>query len=670
MTVIDLDRSNGPSWQPEDSGWALGTSGLGWTLFIPEDGNAAACARSAAQTQPKLEQSRDRTSFKWIWTRLRSDSGREHDITVTMTLVIEGSTLRSELDVVNDSDHDVTSAHFPSINGLAVPGGRALRALTRDYYGARWRDLWPRFEWSKGYYGTLRPTLMTDSLVFGNPTAPFTVMSDGIESIAVAIVGPTPTITSWQWELEPGYSDTIGDYIGPDSGAELHFHVVHLLDMAPGERRLLPGVELTHAIGGWPEALTRYRDQRRKLRASSSRVAEPSWAAHPTAWYQVGLNTAAGERRYSFSDVPELARQCASAGVDVLHVIGWNTGGQDRNNPSHDPDPALGGAVGLAAAIDECHKLGVKVVLFAKFTWADQATQRFRDELIASAVRDPYGDYYRNPGYQYLVPHQLLDVSTRRLVPMCFLHEDYIRVCEAEFDKVIATGADGMLFDEAMHHTPALLCYAEDHGHRPGESVYAGDIALANRLRARVPAGREFLFAGETLYEDLQSSYEMSYIRSHYADHAPLTRFVNPELRMLTTVTGFDDRNQINQGVVYGYQFCYEPKHFKGTLHDMPQTVAYGRRADQLRVELAEHLWDGTYLGPVPLDSAPDTPHATARWRAGDGSDVLVLANYHATETARFTITLPVAESRTIDTPWVPTKSAVRVAPRSLMVVR
>ena len=355
------------------------------------------------------------------------------------------------------------------------------------------------------------------------------------------------------------------------------------------------------------------------------------------------------------------------AGVEVLHVIGWNDGGQDRNNPSHEPDPALGGAAGLSSAIAECQALGVRVVLFTKFTWADLAAARFRSELHASAVRDPYGDIYRLAGYQYLTPHQLMDVNPRRLVPMCFLHEDWLRVCEEEFDRVVATGADGMLFDEAMHHTPALKCYASDHGHPVGASVYANDGELARRLRARAPEG--FLFAAETVYEDLQPSYQLSYIRSHYVDHAPLTRYVNPGLRMLTTVSGFDDRNQVNQALLYGYLLCYEPYHFKGRLTDMPATVAYGRSAERLRTKLREYLWDGMFQRAGELPTGP-VPLRTALWHRRDGSALLAVANYNDEALTVDAASLGFSEYRDIEGDWTAAHGPVPIAGRGLLVLR
>ena len=102
--------------------------------------------------------------------------------------------------------------------------------------------------------------------------------------------------------------------------------------------------------------------------------------------------------------------------------------------------------------------MGVKVILFAKFTWADRATPRFRDDLVRMPSRTPTATT-STTGYQYQTATQLLDINTKRLVPMCFLSEEYLRVCDEEFKKTVELGAAGILFDECLHHSPALLCF-------------------------------------------------------------------------------------------------------------------------------------------------------------------------------------------------------------------
>ena len=61
---------------------------------------------------------------------------------------------------------------------------------------------------------------------------------------------------------------------------------------------------------------------------------------------------------------------------------------------------------------------------------------------------------------------------------MCFQSEDYLRVCDEEFRKTVELGADGILFDECLHHSPTLLCFDPDHGHRHGAPTYANDRKL------------------------------------------------------------------------------------------------------------------------------------------------------------------------------------------------
>ena len=67
----------------------------------------------------------------------------------------------------------------------------------------------------------------------------------------------------------------------------------------------------------------------------------------------------------------------------------------------------------------------------------------------------------------------------------------------------------------------------------------------------------------------------------------------------MTAVTGFNDRNMINQCLLYHYIISYEPYNFKGHLDDYPLTIAYGKKMDALRTELREYFWDGEFRHEV-----------------------------------------------------------------------
>lgn len=322
--------------------------------------------------------------------------------------------------------------------------------------------------------------------------------------------------------------------------------------------------------------------------------------------------------------------------------------------------------------------MGVKVILFAKFTWADRATERFRNDLIRLAVKDPYGDYYHYAGYQYQTATQLLDINTKRLIPMCFLSEDYLRVCDAEFRKILDYGADGFLFDECLHHSPALLCFDKNHGHRYGDMVYRNDRELIRRFsRVAKSVKPDFLFAGEACYDWEFETYHLSYHRSERANHVPLSRYMLPDSLLMTAVTGFNDRNMLNQCLMYRYIISYEPFNFKGRLDDYPLTMAYGKQMDSLRTELRDYLWDGEYRdkvgAAVTVDGQPHHPFSVFLNHA-NGKQAVVVVNYDEGKTIMAHVKLDGSQSlgryRLVDdAAWRPTANGVRVPPLSAAIV-
>lgn len=330
----------------------------------------------------------------------------------------------------------------------------------------------------------------------------------------------------------------------------------------------------------------------------------------------------------------------------------------------------------LKAAIAEIQAMGVKLILFAKFTWADRATPRFRNELRKLAIKDPYGDCNVYPGYQYQTATQFLDVNTKRLIPMCFLSEDYLRLCEKEFAKILDLGADGLLFDECLHHGSTLLCFDKSHGHRWGAPVYANDNLLIERF-ARIAAKRnpDFLFAGEACYDREMAVYHLSYHRSENKLHLPLSRYSLPSSQYMTAVTGFDDRNMIAQCLLYRYVVSYEPYNFKGKLADFPLTLQYGRKMDALRTELRDYFWDGEFrhvLGAkVQSGGAPHHPFSVFM-NAKGGKPGIVVANYEdrAVEISAEAEGAALARWRSIeDSSWKAFDGRMAIPARSCVVI-
>jgi hypothetical protein len=322
--------------------------------------------------------------------------------------------------------------------------------------------------------------------------------------------------------------------------------------------------------------------------------------------------------------------------------------------------------------------LGVKLVLFSKFTWADRGTEWFRSDLHRLSVKDPYGDYYMHQGYQYQTATQLLDINTKRLVPMCFSSEEYLTVAQKEFAKTVALGADGILFDECLHHGPSVLCFDDKHGHRLGAPVFANDRKLIQNFHLLTdPVNPDFLFAGEACYDWEMDTYQLSYHRSESKTHIPLSRYMLPHGLFMTAATGFNDRGMINQCLMYRYIISYEPYNFKGRLDDAPETLVYGEKMDALRTELRDYFWDGEFrdhIGAVVNNGDQPHPHYSVFVNASTGLKGLVICNYD--DMNDVTVTARVEESPTLtrfrlvdDNEWRSIESGILIPPQSAAVV-
>ena len=668
------------------SGWAILDRphlGLSFRLLMPlseERRNNPVFGEKQKTTS--IEVAPDRRGATLVWDGITSERGGAHAVKITLRVNLTARQAIFALTVENRSPYTVEAVYCPYLGDVQRPPGAAwFRTFIYNYATAQEWDLWPTFQNLRGYFGVDYPTQYAPwSPGIGAPMSPFFLLRSADQGLYVGVADADNALVAWHCELRPGYGSSI-DARAPE-GAQIggkdvatRFAAVHMPYILPGETRALTPVALEAFQGGWQRGVDIYKAWRSGW---MSTPAVPAWAREPHAWQQLHINSPEDELRLRFVDLPGVGEECARHGVKAIQLVGWNDGGQDQGNPSHDPDPRLGTFEELKAAIAKIQAMGVKVVLFSKFTWADRATERFRTELIHQAIKDPYGDYYHYPGYQYQTPTQLLDINTRRLIPMCFLSEAYLRVCEAEFQKALDLGADGILFDECLHHSPALLCFDTAHGHRYGAMVYANDRELIRRFKRlsdRVKA--DFLFAGEACYDWEMEAYHLSYHRSENKQHIPLSRYLLPDAPLMTAVTGFNDRNMINQCLLYRYIISYEPYNFKGRLDDYPLTLDYGKRMDALRAELREYFWDGEFRhevgAAVTCEGEPHHPYAVFISRAS-GKRGVAVANYDETRAVTVQVRLDdgsaLSRYRLVDDPqWRDVAGGVVIPPASAAVV-
>lgn len=667
------------------TGWEIlnrPSLGLSYRLMVPMPGRRNNPVYGEKQIPAAIEVSPDKRTATFTWDGVTSEYGGKHDINIVLKVSLTQRQAVFAMSISNNSQYTVENVYCPYLGDVQHPPEEEwFKTFLYSYATAQEWSLWPTFQNLRGYFGVDYPTQFSPGTQYGgSPMSPFILLRGEKQGLYAGICEASAELVAWHTELRPGYGSSIDSRVPEETvigGKEVstRFAAVHLPFILPGETRKLTPVALEAFTGGWQKGVDIYK----AWRSSWMKTPElPEWVKQPHSWQQIHINSPEDELRMSFRDLVKIGEDCARHGVKAIQLVGWNDGGQDQGNPSHDPDPRLGTFEDLKEAIAKIQAMGVKVILFAKFTWADRATEWFRNDLKRLAVKDPYGDYYHYGGYHYQTATQLLDINTKRLIPMCFLSEEYLEICNREFKKMVDLGADGILFDECLHHSPALLCFDKSHGHRYAAPVYANDRKLIENFSLLTPENKEFLFAGEACYDWEFEAYHLSYHRSESKKHIPLTRYMLPDVPLMTAVTGFNDRNMINQCLMYKYIISYEPYNFKGRLDDFPDTLEYGKKMDALRMELREYFWDGEFRhecgADVSLaDGNPHTPYSVFISRK-TGKAGLVICNYDERNTIRVQARLENGELlgkyRLVDHPeWKDASSGITIPPCSAAVV-
>ncbi|MCL2838227.1 MAG: DUF6259 domain-containing protein [Oscillospiraceae bacterium] len=596
-----------------------------FVMMIPLDGRRNNLVEGGTPTSVNITD----TSVEFVYDTVTSKFGGEHPIKVVTKFEIDEEIGTFGFEADNQSDLIIEDVRYPIIDDFTKPEDeKEINQLWLGYSNLEKQTIYPRIK-NLGYWGTDSPTQFSEPA----PYSMFHMLAGEKQGVYIGAGEKSTDVIAWKIQLFPGYDSSITQNV-PEAD-EISGHPRHLCItaaqlpyiMPKTSRRLVPIVIRTFE-GTWHKGADVYKYLVKKWGLTP--VKPPVWVAEPHSWLQIHINSPEDELRYKYTELVDIGRECAKHGIAAIQLVGWNDGGQDRGNPSHSHDPRLGTFEELKQAIAEIQAMGVKVILFSKFTWADQSTEWFRDELIKLAAKDPYGDYYMHPGYQYQTISQHMDISTRKLIAMCMNSEKYRAIADKELKKIVDLGAEGTLYDESQHHGYARLCFDESHGHRYGESVYKGDNPLIEGFRKVSASNPDFLYAGEACYDIEFEQYHLTYMRSHVENFVPGKRYVFPHVPYMTAIVGFNDRNMVNQCLMNKFIISYEPYNFKGRPGDYPLTLEYGKKMDALRTELREYFWDGDFLDTtVGSVTVAGKPHELwTGYRTADGKFGAVISNY------------------------------------------
>lgn len=602
--------------------------GVSFRMLVPLPERRANFVLGQKQRAASVEKISD-NQVRLVWMNLTSEHGGVVPITFMATVTLKDGKLTFDSSVENKSAYPIETIDYPYFGDLNPPSTNSSIAARTMWYGNLGNDeLFPNFGNEKGYWGVDFPTK-----TFGTSRSLFCLIQAPNEGLYFEMSDPTlPYYLEYTFEQHPG---VVHDSVVPKkdefSGWPVHleFRTCHFAFVQPNSTKKLAPIVVRGYKGDWHAGVDVYREWRNTW---FKKPRLPAWARDVHSWTMLRMNTPEEDYTISYKKFVEYGEEYAKYGVKAVQLIGWNIGGQDRDDPSQDTDPHLGTWQEFRDAIARVQSLGVNVILFGKLNWADLTTEWYKSELYKYEAKDPYGIRYEQGGYNYVTPTQLAGINTRRRAVMDFADPGYREIAEKEFQKVLALGSTGWLWDEICHHAGALYNFAPGHGYNPPGYIYSGDLSLSMALRdAADKINPDFLFAGEGPQDWLMQYFPVSEVG---VSATPICQYLDTQNSlMIAGVSGFDDREQLNNILLNRCVIQYEPFLYKGHLRDFPLTMAYGKKIDDLRRKYKAYLWDGAFRDNLGADVSADGPHRYSVFVAESGKRAVVLVN-SSSETA------------------------------------
>lgn len=610
----------------------------------------------------------------WVWDRLSPAHSPALDIRLEARVTLVGSELAFAMTITNNSDRVLESIAYPVIGDLARPHdqGTLERAFV-DYCNLTIAPLYPEFENERGYWGTEFPIAMTHA-----PTSAFNLVlsSEGQGLYLGCHDEMASEMVEFTFRLEPGY-EAIGRVpSGPEFAGKpvrQQIRIEHFPFVRPGETITLSPIVLSPFEGDWHQGVDVYKRWRRTWMKQRE---NPDWVKQIHAWQQVQMSSWGDSLTYKYADLVQFGRDCAANGVGAIQLVGWTLYGQDGRLPIHDTDPRFGSRQELADAIAEIQAMGVKVVLYEKYSCADKTVPWYREELHKYASKDVFGNTHGHEGWRYDTPAHLAGINIRPYAWMCMSSTAWQDITLAQVETSLGLQPDGLLFDESqLHGSSGFCCFDPTHDHRPGAYNFGGDVVFEQRAVALLDRQeKRLLLSGEGCYDQQLRHYGLTYHRTE-PNHIPVLRYIDPFVPMMNWAWGFDDRENLNFSLLYRYVISYEPRHFRGRLDEFPLTLAYGKAIDALRRRYPDLLWDATFRDTLGATvTVPSGPHRLySVFEAADGQKAVIIANHGDDEIAATVSVEGYSGPLTVASPEAPlAKSfdgALTIPPRSVAVV-
>ncbi len=381
----------------------------------------------------------------------------------------------------------------------------------------------------------------------------------------------------------------------PDTPRWMKVSIGRLTTIDPGEEYTLPPAIFWPHRGDWHRAAEHYRQW---VDSWAIWPRRPAWFKDYVGWQHIIGKTYLNEIYHTFDQLTKIMIEAQQrTGVGVLMLYGHTDIGCEGANFDLTPGVTLGGPEGFQRMCAELHRRGMKVLIFTHRQSA-VAMDRLHEfkPFEAWAFRDRLGNIRKEEWWKTTIESLTFRTAGTgpiwsRICPYC---DEWWQGFLEEIKKLNALGCDGIQMDTIG--AEGTLCYADNHGHKPGELMMSKLRDRLAWLRAEVSKmNPEFLLAGEEVEDWMGQYMDLPYSRHRENDGFQVFRYTFPDF-MRNVAVGTYSYDQVNKGFMLGWGFNCEVEGLKKSILIAPDFADFVGEVNKIRRKYADYLLHGRFM--------------------------------------------------------------------------
>lgn len=333
-----------------------------------------------------------------------------------------------------------------------------------------------------------------------------------------------------------------------------------------------------------------------------------SWLRKESAWFSSIIYQPEDKVITDYKGFGKWSEEAKKYGIGMHELIGWDSGGLERNYPYYIPIERLGGREGFKNLLSSIKQRGDHCLVFMNYNILDQNTDWYKKELYKYKSQDQFGEQgvWMGWGESTLLARNRLSVRyhVRGSVvpPIRKILDDY-------FVDRTKDGAQGFQIDKLV--VGSSLDFNPLNTAKP-------DVALCDELvnaidtliqKCRV-INPDLQMASEFNLDRLLPFFDVGYRAASGYGISPM-HYLFPEWTACVHISAPGDFRGVNGAVLTGAVMVIEPNSYQGSMDEplFRPLSEYVREVQRIRKELADKIFLDKYYDNLGATVNPDKGH-------------------------------------------------------------